>query len=322
MVRGLLWLWLGVSLAGPPGTGISKAGGGAGSDTTAIHTDGTSEIGGLTAVSLYNGGDVFVTEQSGAKKKYTLTQLADGIGAMVNDVGVLADLQSDEAACQAGWFGTPTDATWWRLDCLSDGVWSYRHVNSPFYSTLPPSSGWTALNSGSVAASYSGRLLSAPAEVYTGNGWRGEYRAQPSDPTTTPYYAQAAIVVPHFGTAANMPQVMFGFTDATGLAVIRVGGNGNIAASRYATVSGTATDDATLSATLTGSVIWLRVEEDGSNRYFYVRDPTGGWVSVGSASGYGRTVTITATSIVWGAYSGDVDLSIKPYLISYEAGAL
>lgn len=226
------------------------------------------------------------------------------------------------AQCQAvstfaaGTMCQPTDSAY-TLIARTANVWSYRWPGVGFDVTPPPSAGWTSFNSGSVASSGCGeRTLTIPAEAFAGNGYRGEYRAVPSDPTTTPYdvrlvtvdYAQGQANASYTGTT------MAGFTDQTGLAYLARGG-GTIFVARYSNYVTFVGFDVELTANHANSIQASLIGEDATNRHFSNIDAIGQEIEYGS--GFNRTTTITATDIIWAGSNNDASGARSSILIDY-----
>lgn len=212
-----------------------------------------------------------------------------------------------------GDLGFPTDSPY-TLICRSAGTWSYRFPGVGFDVTKPPSAGWTAYASGSVASSGGMRVLTLPAEAGFPN--RGEYRARPSDPTTTPYFVEFGIMRAWDGSGSAC-----GFTDGTGIAHL-ICSSLTVAVQRWAAFSTFTAADATIDADISYP-LFMRIEEDATNRHFFMGLGVGNsiqWIEVGA--GFGRTVTITATSVGWWGIDNNTASERTIGLFHYKEGAL
>lgn len=226
------------------------------------------------------------------------------------------------AQCQAltpseGDTCSPTDSPY-HLLCRADGTWSYRYPGIGWDVTLPPSSSWTAYGSGSVAAANGGRVLTIPAETPT--AWRGEYRARPSDPTITSYCVDAVFAVPYSAGSSN--NVGLVFTDGVGIAIGDARGNSSMNAARFtssADLSGTS--DATVAGYVPDRLVGLRIAEDATERHFYALDLDAANTADEIGGGYGRTVTITATSVGWVSLGVDADMVRRIRLIHWATSS-
>jgi hypothetical protein len=157
-----------------------------------------------------------------------------------------------------------------------------------------------------------------PAETSAG-GWRGEYRARPSDPTTTAYCVDAVFEVPWTGAAAGNAGAGLFFTNATGV-VYWYSGGGVLQFGRYSTATAFAGNDAEVAAV--GSALFgLRIAEDATERHAYGLDLQTAATANELAGGFGRTVTITATSVGWVALGADADLARRVRLVHWATSS-
>jgi hypothetical protein len=232
-----------------------------------------------------------------------------GSGSAIT-MGTIATIEA--STCTIGDLGKPTDSPL-ELRCEATDVWTRYYLDLPC--PEPPSTGWTAFNSGSVVANADGtRTLTLPAEVFTGNGLRGEERAVPSDPTVTPYEVSAVIVAGYRGDAANIGLIQLGHTDGTGVAALTLGSGNGITTARWsAATTFVANDDIVISQP--SLPVIAKVGEDATNRTFFLGDQIGGYESVGAN---GRAVTFTADANYWGGVAGDAEMTMTLTLVCWE----
>jgi len=211
----------------------------------------------------------------------------------------------------------PSDSPYTLLS--RDGAtWVHRYPGIGADVTPPPSTGWSWLNQGTATITTTGgmQVLAGPAETY--NNGRIRYRARPSDPTATPYYCEAGMRVNWWGTGGSgTGAVVVGFTDGTGNASIR--SEGALTQVARGADAGLSTIDAQV-ALVPPTTLCRRIEENGTVRKFYVGDCGSSWYQVGGD--YGRTVTITATSVLFGVGGHDADLAQVVDLFHWECGSL
>ena len=210
--------------------------------------------------------------------------------------------------------GFPTDSQY-ELLCKVAETWSYSFFGIDC--VLPPTTGWTAFHAGSVAVVGGMRVLSLPAEAYS--GWRGEQRSEPTDPEVTPYWVEFGIAMSWVGQASGTGALAAGATDATKMAILRAGGD-TIAYTRYSTHTAFVANDADMNAIPLRMPFFIRIEEDGTNRRALLRQPDGTYLQFGPD--VGRTVTLTADAVLWVASSHSADTGRKLALCSYDEGAL
>lgn len=212
----------------------------------------------------------------------------------------------------AGDMGYPTDSIY-VLICRVAGTWSYTIPGVYGDLAKPPTSGWTAYNSGSVAVAGGVRWLTLPNEAFGGNGWRGETRAEPSDPSVTPYYAEWVIV------GADKPLSGAGFSDGTHFQFANARQSGrDMEIIRYtsATTGGTATVTRVMDI---GSVWRGRIEHDGTNRVFFLHSPDGTYQQIATEA---DGTAFTSDSFGWWGTMLTAGVSCKIGLVHYETGAL
>ena len=237
-------------------------------------------------------------------------------GGTTVSYGTYATLAAAASSCTTGDLGKPTDSPT-ELRCESDGVWVRYFQDRPC--VAPPSSGWTAYNSGAVTANSDGsRTLVLPAEVFAGNGLRGEYRAVPSDVSTTPYDVEVVLLAGWTGTSANVGLIMAGHTDGTGVAVVFAGSGNGLAVGRWSAATTFVANDHAITADPVFPA-WWKFGENATNRTYFIGDSWGNYDDFGG--GDGRTVTFTATSNFWGGVSGDVDSTLTVTLMCWDDGS-
>ena len=208
----------------------------------------------------------------------------------------------------------PTDSPY-TLVSRNGTTWVTRYPGIGFDVTPPPSTSWTAYNSGSVTAVGGVRRSTIPGD--TDGSLVGEYRTQPA----TPFYVDAVFAVPVIGSAGGAG-VGLGGTDATGVAQIWLsdtdGTRAMIAASRWSAHTTFTATDAQAHGYAT-QLIGLRYVDNGTNRQFYTLSPVDGALNK-LGGDYGRTVTITATSIGWWGSTADADLPRSANLVHWATG--
>ena len=235
--------------------------------------------------------------------------------------GTVPTVDSTLATCQGltpveGDICYPTDSPY-TLVARVAGTWSYRYPGIGFDVTPPPSAGWTAYNSGSVAAVGGVRVLTSPAETVV---WRGETRARPSDPTVTPYTVTMVLYSPWLGAtaASGLGSIGAGHTDATALHALYSGG-GVISRAIYSTSADSSYVSSQDLVALGGNFIAVKIVEDGTNRSHYIGSlDTGTWVQVGTSTS--RTGTFTATGTGWWAKSFSTTAAREVHLVHYAEG--
>lgn len=243
-----------------------------------------------------------------------------GGGSVPQSGGDMIGTSSTLAQCQAltpaeGDLCFPTDSPY-TMVARSAGTWSYRYPGIGFDVTLAPSSSWTAFNSGSVASSGGSRVLTVPASASV--NWRGEYRAQPA----TPFFVKACMETT--GTPGGGIIHALGGTDGTGLATVghvqhSVGlGTESSAAWRLTNATTYAAADVEVRHAA-GALQCYYYEDDGTDRNFGLIDPKDGTL-VQLGGDYGRTVTITATSIGYYADAESASSALRVRLVHWATG--
>ena len=237
-----------------------------------------------------------------------------GAAAWTCDDCSLADCQAETP--DPGRVCIPNDSPYTLVARASE--WKYYYPGIGADVTPPPSTGWSWLNQGTATITTTGGMerLAGPAETY--NNGRIRYRARPSDPTATPYYCEAGMRVNWWGTGGSgTGAVLVGFTDGTGNASIR--SEGALTQVARGADAGLSTIDAAVALT-PPTTLCRRIEETATVRKFYVGDCGSSWYQVGGD--YGRTVTITATSVLFGVGGHDADLAQVADLFHWECGSL
>lgn len=168
--------------------------------------------------------------------------------------------------------------------------------------TTPPSSSWTTttLGSATIAADRDGRLNTCPSAA--GDNWRNEYRTlSPTSNYTFTVYLETALYSSNLSKAALILRnsgsgnfISFGHSYDTG----SFGGYG-IQTIKYSNpTTGIAIYNSQSVAQLPfGLPKWLRVRDDGTNRFFEFSDNGLNWMLHYSV---GRTDYITPDQIGWG----------------------
>lgn len=211
------------------------------------------------------------------------------------------------------------------------GTWSYYYQNQRC--VLPPSTGWSKYNASTWTTSHSptgfagGRRMTIPAAVAAGGTF--ERRAEPADPTVTPWSVTFG-VVPNVATsqgnngANNAPSagLLLGGVD-TWREVISCSHGGGSANVRTLNVhrwssptvhnTNVAIPDIAINYT---PIYWFAVSADGVNRYHWIRSPRGVWNQVASVA---RGTGFTADEVGWGVqWSSSMTYAYDMMLVSYE----
>ncbi len=181
--------------------------------------------------------------------------------------------------------------------------WDRIHIGSEGgIATAPPTSSWTTttLGSATIAASLDGRLNTCPSAA--GDNWRIEYRTlSPTSNYTFTVFLESLLyhsnlcktaIILRNGTSGNF--ISFGLSYDTG----SFGGYG-IQTIKYSNpTTGIAIYSSQSAAQLPfGLPKWLRIRDDGTNRFFEFSDNGIDWMLHYSV---GRTDYITPDQIGWG----------------------
>lgn len=183
----------------------------------------------------------------------------------------------------------------------NDLAWS---TDAPFIP--PPSTGWTAMNSPSITADLNGRVQTYTAGA--SDNWKGEYRtlSPASNYTVTTnmiwtspgqHYFFAGMILKNSGGNSF---AQFGLWAAgTSPPVLYLG------SSKWTSVTAFSAEYAktALFGTLAGGVPnWLRIRDDGTNRYFEFSHDRYYWATAFSV---GRTDFVTPDQIGWAMSSNN-----------------
>jgi hypothetical protein len=174
------------------------------------------------------------------------------------------------------------------------------------FHTAPPTTGWSWVNQGSatIATDLGAEFLTAPTST---RNWRLRARTlTPSSNYTATAYIEAAGVSP---TSTNRWYTGIGLRNATSGSFITFGPSLYAAASIGAqltiyrwtnatTFSASSFEQATSALAGAGVLNWLRIREDGTNRYFEYSPNGVDWILVFSE---GRTTFITPDQFIFGA---------------------
>lgn len=165
----------------------------------------------------------------------------------------------------------------------------------------PPSSAWTTTTMGAatIATNKDARLLTIPSAA--GDNWRAEYRALASPSTfTATFYIEWAFAPGNYLTAGILLRnstsgsfISFGLgydTSASGFYL------GTIKWTSPTVLSAVGTRVST-STLVNGMPSWLRIRDDGTNRFYQYSTNALDWITFGSTV---RTDFITADQIGWG----------------------
>ncbi len=270
-------------------------------------------------VSGGGGGPRLIDDDTFATASATTAASSESIKAYVdaNAGAGLTPAYATYATCVAstpdavGDWCQSTDSPY-RLESTDGATWDRTTYPGVGLVTPPPSADWTAYNSGSVAAVGGVRVLTMPAET-TAGGWRGERRTMPA----TPYYVEMVLVASYTGTGSLTGAYGGMFTNGTGFAGALVGGGKTPQVIRQTNATTFAGTDADVDG-WPRNPTWLKLVDDGTLRHFYIGDGAGGWSEVGT--GFGRTVTITATDIGWTAIGHDAEATKKIALVHWKTG--
>jgi len=165
--------------------------------------------------------------------------------------------------------------------------------------TPPPSSGWTALNSGSVTADLDGRLISQ-ANNGAADSWKGETRTlSPTSNYTATFYIEAHFQpISFIRTGVLVRNSGSGSFVAFGMAYDSSNGGYNLWSTKWTNV--TTFSAAYLLRSVTnlpyGVPKWLRIRDDNTNRYYEYSYNGTDWILHNSAV---RTDFITPDQVGW-----------------------
>lgn len=164
--------------------------------------------------------------------------------------------------------------------------------------TPPPSSGWTALNSGSISTGLDSRIHSLAAT--SGDNIKGEYRtlSPTSNYTATFYFDWSTPGINQGGTGILLRNsggnniIIFGAFFESGL------GNWTLRAVKWSSVTTYSADYKVNAVTLLSNGLpnWLRIRDDATTRFFEYSYNAADWVTFHSV---GRTDFITPDQIGW-----------------------
>lgn len=204
---------------------------------------------------------------------------------------------SSDPVLAAGEPGLDTDLG--RLK-LGDGVKAFSAlpwVTDPLM-TFPPTTGWTALNSGSVTADVNGRVHALVSTGATDN-WKGELRTltPASNYTATFYFDWSSPAVDHnhcgiiLKNSGGAQMIIYGSFFTSGVRTLRASAYNNL-------TSFNADYKSDLVYVLSNGIPnWLRIRDNGTNRFFEYSYGGIDWVTNFSVS---RTDIITPDQIGWG----------------------
>lgn len=223
--------------------------------------------------------------------------------------GTSALWASSDPVGAAGELGEDTDLG--RLK-LMDGVktWSALPWLTGPPLTHPISSGWTALNSGSVTADSNGRIVTSTQSGGT-DTWKGETRTlSPTSNYTATVYLDSMI------TPNN--------TGSTGI-ILRNSGSGSFVSFGISYTNGwilatynwtSATLFSATATTITPMAFpsWLRVRDDATNRIWEYSYNGVDWILHSSVT---RTTFVTPDQIGWGADSNNATFTVSARLRHY-----
>src|SRR5581483_10353241 len=170
--------------------------------------------------------------------------------------------------------------------------------------TPPPTSGWSALNSGSVTTGLDSRVSTLASSA--GDSWAGETRTlSPASNYTAVFYFDWAL----FGTNYSGGGIILRNSGSGSLVTFAASfdsaqGNWTLAAAKWTTAT---TFSAAYTTRATATLInglpnWLRVRDDATTRFLEYSNNGVDWVAHSSV---GRTDFITPDQIGWGINSNN-----------------
>jgi hypothetical protein len=252
---------------------------------------------------LYNGTPVITYTDSSHVSQIGASQLYVGLGAIENASGkfptaIRAVTYQDNPPAPASYpfSGLPTAGTKGRFYLPNDvglalrdnGTAWERFMAGPVgFHTAPPTSGWSWVNQGgaTIATDLGAEFLTAPTST---RNWRLRARTlTPSSNYTATAYIEAVGVSP---TSSNRWYTGIGLRNATSGSFITFGPSLYAAASIGAqltiyrwtnatTFSASSFEQATSTLAGAGVLNWLRIRDDGTNRYFEYSPNGTDWIS-------------------------------------------
>jgi hypothetical protein len=213
-----------------------------------------------------------------------------------------------------------TDGPGYHFVCYSAGVWTVDYRGMVV--TPPPSTGWSWINQGGATLTTVGgaQKLTAPLEAYAASRFRGVKRARPSDPTTTPYFVEMALLISAQSDNGSKESAAAGFTDGTGIAYLACSSVRHHFTRNSAPATYAAQDFVNNDYHWPAGLFRARFEEDATLRHAKIWDGAGEYIELGT--GYGRTVTFTADQVGFFCASIATNMAASVTLIHYDEGAL
>lgn len=207
-----------------------------------------------------------------------------------------------------------------RIDRDNGGAWENIYLGPKAFATEPPSSGWSWVNQGgaSVAADADAILITAPSST---RNWRMRVRSlsPTSNYTATAYLEVAAL---SFATGSAQWYGAIGLRNSS-LGSFITFGPGYYTTNHVRFIVYRWTNATTFSAStydvpiydVTGAVVpnWIRIRDDGTNRYFEYSLNGVDWILVASE---GRTAFITPDQFILGASNEGTGQDMKVRLRS------
>jgi hypothetical protein len=211
----------------------------------------------------------------------------------------------------------PAAATAGRLFLPSDGIYSLRDSGAAwapwgpaFPLTAPPAvSGLTWVNQGTATAveTYGGTYMEVPAN--TAN------QRMLVDSVTAPYVITVGLLV-------NQPipvnqQVGLVFRQSSDGKLVTFGQSTSLVINKWTNPTTWSANYIVLARTgyAGGTVLWLRVEDNSTNRICYISSDGQNWLQVHSI---GRTDFLTADQVGWGVYNENTTYKAGATLIHWE----
>jgi hypothetical protein len=271
---------------------------------------------------LYNGTPVITytdsshVSQIGASQRYVgLQMFCNSAGKFPPGIRTVTYQDNPPAPASYPFSGLPTAGTKGRFYLPNDvglalrdnGTAWERFMAGPVgFHTAPPTTSWSWVNQGgaSIATDLGAEFLTAPTST---RNWRLRARTlTPSSNYTATAYIEAAGVSP---TSTNRWYTGIGLRNATSGSFITFGPSLYAAASIGAqltiyrwtnatTFSASSFEQATSALAGAGVLNWLRIRDDGTNRYFEYSPNGVDWILVFSE---GRTTFITPDQFIFGA---------------------
>ncbi len=279
---------------------VSDSGGGAGSDTTAIHDNTSGEIHAVTEKATPVDADEILIEDSAAsyaKKRVQIGNLPGG-GATIYESAYASP-------------PTPADGDDWHV---SDGGLIAHRASSAwtYYGwlpklTLPPAlSNWTGDNVETYFNTTEQGVIHFVVTHENGDQIRGYHRSYPATPKVT----AAFLIGPDQNAYA---QTGIFVSDGTKFKLFGFDGN-NSGHATWFSVAGTWAGEGGISRQVhfKSPMLWMQYEEDGSNRYFRMSPNGIYWMTYLVED---KTTYVTGNVIGFGSYISAAGLNSGPAVV-------